>query len=70
MYKVTNKTKDPRKLRINGADIIVGPGSYILTSKPLVSNDIWEVKLNEEQIEQIVELPKEEPKKQNRGKKK
>lgn len=62
MYKVTNISKDPRIFRADSktADILVGPGQSVLTSKPPAASNVWEVKLNEEiKIEQMKELQPE-----------
>lgn len=52
MYNVKNISKDPRKITLKYREIIVGPGESYQTSIPLQSNNVWEVKLIEEQIEQ------------------
>lgn len=50
MYKVTNKTNDPRRFRDQrqGKDIIVESKGYVLTNYPPISNDVWRVTLLEE----------------------
>lgn len=71
MYKVTNISKDPRIFRADSktADILVGPGQFVLTSKPPAASNVWEVKLHEEiKIEQMKEVQPEIVQKK-RGKK-
>ena len=68
MYNIKNISKDPRKVTLKYGEIIVGPGESYQTSIPLQSNNVWEVKLIEEQIEQsFAIIDSEKPK---RGKKK
>jgi hypothetical protein len=57
MYIVINKSRDERKYfdRSKCRDIIVGPGQSVLTPRPPLASDIWEVKLQSEKVEQADE---------------
>ncbi len=71
MYQVTNKTNDQRQFWSKGSNIVVGPGLSVLTSKPPLSSDVWEVKLFEEIVTEQKEIvqPEKVQKKQTRNKK-
>lgn len=54
MYKVKNITKDPRRLKVNGKNIIIEPGKEVLTSSPPANNNVFEVSKNKmEKINKI-----------------
>jgi hypothetical protein len=44
MYKVKNISKDPRRLKVNGKNVIIAPGEDVLTSTPPANSNIFEVK--------------------------
>ena len=55
-YIVKNISKDARKFRANGRDIIVEAGKEIVTTSPPKNSNIFEVK---EKIEKKKEVKKE-----------
>ncbi len=44
MFKVKNISTDPRRLKVNGRNIIIMPGEEIQTSYPPSKSNVFEVK--------------------------
>ena len=51
MYKIKNKTADPRRLgkKIYGREIVIAPGATVINATPVEENNIWGVEEINEQ---------------------
>ena len=44
MFKVKNISKDPRKLKVKGKNVIILPGEEVKMAFPPADNNVFEVK--------------------------
>jgi len=64
MFKVKNKSKEPRKFRdkFSGKDIIIEPGKSVITSTPVLKSEIFHVEKLKEEIKTKEKSKEEEDK--------
>jgi len=57
MFKVTNKTNDPRKFYVGklGRDVIVEAKKSVETEYPPLSNDVWKVEDMDKKVKKLKE---------------